>query len=1210
MSKRSESDTYNVSTYTDSELYDILDLSNPSDRELEAKIIFLYRKYKNMQNKSGDELANFFNDIYNHFFDSEEEDETITEGMTTLTEIEKKENITKPKLDISTDSRMFIYDKAVPDNEITGKAYYSTNNGNSFVLGNTIPQDLAKPKITENTTDKVNFVKQLDYATDNINPLLQQTVTRVISIDSQYRADKTTIPTEFTFDLSEPLKDVVSLSLYSVQIPYTWYTIAKSYGSNFFYIKGNSPGIDNGNHDIQISVSPGNYSPTDLVTAVNNSIKTNYSVYTDVSFASTNISYNPNTSLSTINVGIKNQYSENSYNLNFPYWTTPNLYDSTGNLDDIARANASIPAFLGLNYKSYSLNTVNTELFTTTDITSNDSYIYKIDPLSTTITIIKYTSIINSKNQAGFYIEGITPIEQTITISLSISTDGTPHSRNEILSNLNMQILNNINLSNESGITLITPSDNTNIAYPNSYYQLKIKPNRNTTNNITNSKLFLKFPDETNINSKNTPIWTGNNSCFRFSKISNELQLITGETPIVKQTNLYTIVPGPFINLKCINRNFTATTNNDITFSFKKTQPTDTYTVTELIDSINTGIIEETTRLPFLNGLPSLSYKYDNTSERPPGFTLAYLDTNNKFSLAIAVEKEFGPKNYSIDFTDSVFLDQFNLGKDINNNVLTNSVLTNITSTISILTQKVFTNDSTLFTINAIQDICGNELDNIGPIKYYTYSTNSSTTYYSYSSLSSGITSYLLNYKHTDGQQLFYPGTSFNVTPISSTNALVTVNLNILRKITAKDYDIHFIDTENSNRTNRTEVNFWSDPLKINTAFIRSPFNLYTANNSYITFYSGFNTITVKGDVLASATIKFANMPTGSNIFRFTAYEDGVFTDSGVNNIEIALDIYEADGIHEISYTRDLLISSINSKLAKNPLSNGTYLDLSNQDAYYNYYIIIRPNINKIYTANDYKIVFYDTVSYVKCFVGASGVQNTTWDSTLGWILGFRNSTYFILNKPDGTHLLAADNNNIITLISDTAVSTNLYNYFLICLDDFNLNHLNDGLITITGQDTSVPLPSYADRSNFQCDPVTKKLTYNANSTSATDKNSQLTQNQLYSLTQKVNAKNATTSNILGGQTATSYGRGPFSNDVFAMIPMKLAGLANGSYFVEYGGTLQNNNRHYFGPININRMKVRLISDKGNTVDLNGTNWSFSFLCQQLYKGKSKDSKK
>jgi hypothetical protein len=245
----------------------------------------------------------------------------------------------------------------------------------------------------------------------------------------------------------------------------------------------------------------------------------------------------------------------------------------------------------------------------------------------------------------------------------------------------------------------------------------------------------------------------------------------------------------------------------------------------------------------------------------------------------------------------------------------------------------------------------------------------------------------------------------------------------------------------------------------------------------------------------------------------------------------------------------------------------------------------------------------------VKCFVGAKGVQNTTWDSTLGWILGFRNSTYYNLNQPDNELILSPDSNNRVTVISDTAVSTNLYNYFLICLDDYNLNHLNDGLVTITGQDTSVPLPSYADRSNFQCDPITNQLTYNANSSSASDHNSQLTQNQLYAIAQKANAKNSTTSNILGGESATSYGRGPFSEDVFAVIPMKLAGLQNGSYFVEYGGTLQNNNRYYFGPVNIHRMKVRLISDKGNTVDLNGTNWSFTFLCQQLYKQKNKPKK-
>jgi hypothetical protein len=41
-----ENELYNVSDYNDEELYEILDLIRPSDRELEAKIIFLIKNMK------------------------------------------------------------------------------------------------------------------------------------------------------------------------------------------------------------------------------------------------------------------------------------------------------------------------------------------------------------------------------------------------------------------------------------------------------------------------------------------------------------------------------------------------------------------------------------------------------------------------------------------------------------------------------------------------------------------------------------------------------------------------------------------------------------------------------------------------------------------------------------------------------------------------------------------------------------------------------------------------------------------------------------------------------------------------------------------------------------------------------------------------------------------------------------------------------------
>jgi hypothetical protein len=237
------SELYNVDNYTDAQLYDILDMNSPTDRELEAKILHLIRKYTAMQTVAGNQLTKFFEDIYKRFFHSPEEEEEEVEGF-------------KNKKDNSLEK--------------------------------------------QNITATQNF----DYAQDKlqINPLIKQTITRVISIDSQYR-DVTTSPytTNFTFDLSEPLRDVVSLKLYSVQIPYTWYTIAKSYGSNFFYLKPTNSTISNDpKYSYQIAISPGTYSPTQLVSAINKSFQDlSNSVAADVNFnGQPLLSYNNNTSIS------------------------------------------------------------------------------------------------------------------------------------------------------------------------------------------------------------------------------------------------------------------------------------------------------------------------------------------------------------------------------------------------------------------------------------------------------------------------------------------------------------------------------------------------------------------------------------------------------------------------------------------------------------------------------------------------------------------------------------------------------------------------------------------------------------------------------------------------------------------------------------------------------------------------------------------------
>ena len=59
--------------------------------------------------------------------------------------------------------------------------------------------------------------------------------------------------------------------------------------------------------------------------------------------------------------------------------------------------------------------------------------------------------------------------------------------------------------------------------------------------------------------------------------------------------------------------------------------------------------------------------------------------------------------------------------------------------------------------------------------------------------------------------------------------------------------------------------------------------------------------------------------------------------------------------------------------------------------------------------------------------------------------------------------------------------------------------------------------------------------------------------------------------------------------------------MAVGDAFIEYGGSLQVNERSYFGPVQISRFKVQLLDDKGNVMNLNGCDWSFGMVCEMLY---------
>ena len=83
----------------------------------------------------------------------------------------------------------------------------------------------------------------------------------------------------------------------------------------------------------------------------------------------------------------------------------------------------------------------------------------------------------------------------------------------------------------------------------------------------------------------------------------------------------------------------------------------------------------------------------------------------------------------------------------------------------------------------------------------------------------------------------------------------------------------------------------------------------------------------------------------------------------------------------------------------------------------------------------------------------------------------------------------------------------------------------------------------------------------------------------------------------------TSYrGKAPTSSDTFALIPIKRAGLNTGDMYVDFSGSIQDNKRIYFGPVDIDRMRIRLLDDRGFTVDLHGVDWCITLISEQGWK--------
>lgn len=287
----------------------------------------------------------------------------------------------------------------------------------------------------------------------------------------------------------------------------------------------------------------------------------------------------------------------------------------------------------------------------------------------------------------------------------------------------------------------------------------------------------------------------------------------------------------------------------------------------------------------------------------------------------------------------------------------------------------------------------------------------------------------------------------------------------------------------------------------------------------------------------------------GNNFFYIKDY------DSSYVKIEIESGNYDASG----------LVSEVNKQLVNNNYDsslNVTY-NVNNGKASFNYT-----------GTTDISLIFYDNNGFYSTNTPFTNGSQINYN--LGWHLGFRENqknkiSYIDLTTP------GISGESIIDVIGPK--------YLFLVVDDCNNNHLNRGIINIDFADTKCDLPSSYNLDLNLTSETSNILNVEAAAPRRTTKAILTTINAIQQ--NKKNIKNRLLS--------------PTNSDILAIIPINKNKLTFNDLIVELGSTLQINKRSYFGPVDIEKLKISLLDDKGQYVNLNGLDWSFSLITEHLY---------
>lgn len=242
----SDSPDFNIENYSLEDLIELIGASSAQTQEsIRGAVNNAVRQFEALQNSSA---AVFFKEVGEKLLENFGKLQDIIDALDQREVANPGQNMFENEYYDSGDTSTFLA-KQLPNRQ-----------ENISVLEPTNHMTQGQGRLLIPNTRNVNTVQ------GNMNPNLKNTYLNIINVDSQYREIKSGsvvcsgviadtsnnylgTSTDFTFDLSEPLNNVISITVGSVEVPRTWYPFNEQFGTNSFEISGNPITIPEGFYD-------------------------------------------------------------------------------------------------------------------------------------------------------------------------------------------------------------------------------------------------------------------------------------------------------------------------------------------------------------------------------------------------------------------------------------------------------------------------------------------------------------------------------------------------------------------------------------------------------------------------------------------------------------------------------------------------------------------------------------------------------------------------------------------------------------------------------------------------------------------------------------------------------------------------------------------------------------------------------------------------